>query len=41
MMDKIKSIVEDHLYYTLALAGICVLAFDLGLVIGWIWVKLL
>jgi hypothetical protein len=35
-MNMLYKIVENDLYYVLSLAGICVAAFDLGLLIGWL-----
>jgi hypothetical protein len=37
-MNLLYKIAENDLYYVLALAGICVVAFDLGLLIGWLMV---
>ena len=34
----IKHIVLDDLYYCVALLVACVAAWDLGLLIGWLWI---
>ena len=36
----IQTVIEDDLYYTVAVLLVCVAAFDLGLLIGWLMVVL-
>jgi hypothetical protein len=33
---QLIAVVEDDFYYIIALTAACILAFDLGLVIGWL-----
>jgi len=36
--DLIESILEDDVWYTVALVYVCVCAFGLGLCIGGVWI---
>ena len=37
MFKVITSIINDHVYYTIALVIVCINAFAVGLVFGLIW----
>jgi hypothetical protein len=39
--DSTLEIINDHLYYTLALVCICVISFAFGMALGGLWLLLL